>query len=414
VTSWLKRRAFGGLIKLELGRLERVAKASRSRKAALPFPRDLAELAHAGGWCVDQLRAAGALAAGATVESVSVTPFATGLAFRSLLARVSVAWRSGEAAGTLAVVAKLAPEARDLRDHAIYLLQQNHLKEAGFYERYAATAEVAPRSYYAAADADSGHYCVLMEDLSALASFTEAAGCPAEHLPLVARRLARFHARHWRQWDQGAALPGFLAPPPDVAIAWFSEQVEGAGRQIRAAICAHAWRHDLSGPRTLLHGDARVGNMLLPTAEQPDRFALYDWQATRVGRGPFDLAYFLTLSVDPAVRRDGWDALWDAYHAELVASGVSGYSRAALDDDAFNAAVLAIAFVTLPFLSKESSATAANAPGLAELTATWRARALAMAADLDPDRLARWCGLPPKDVREAMAAAIAEETGGRP
>lgn len=407
MSGWLKRHAFGALIKLELGRLERVAKASRRRDSALPFPRDLAELAAQGGWCVDQLRAAGALPAGASVDGVTVTPFATGLAFRSLLARVSVAWRAGEAGGTLGVVAKLAPEARDLRDHAIYLLQKNHLKEAGFYAHFGAASGLAPRSYFAAADADSGHYCVLMEDLSSLASFTEAAGCPPEHLALVARRLARFHAKHW---DLGAALPDFLAPPPDIAIAWFSDQVEGAGRKTRAAICAHAWRHDLSGPRTLLHGDARVGNMLFPTAANPDRFALYDWQATRVGRGAFDLAYFLTLCVEPSVRRDAWGDLWDTYHAELVATGVTAYPRAALDDDAFNAAILSIAFVTLPFLSKESSATAANAPGLAELTATWRGRALAMAGDLDPDRIARWCGLPPSDVREAMAASIAEET----
>ncbi|MBL8951407.1 MAG: phosphotransferase [Myxococcaceae bacterium] len=47
--------------------------------------------------------------------------------------------------------------------------------------------------------------------------------------------------------------------------------------------------------RSVLHGDARVGNMLFPTVPR-GRFVLFDWQAVRTGRAEFDVAYFLMLS----------------------------------------------------------------------------------------------------------------------
>ena len=133
------------------------------------------------------------------------------------------------------------------------------------------------------------------------------------------------------------------------------------------------------------------------------RFILIDWQATRTGKGAFDVAYFLTLSLDPEVRRAERESLLNRYHAGLVARGVTGYSRAALDDDYRFATLLVLAFATLPFMSAESSATAANEAGLRELGDAWERRMVAAVDDLDHDWLAARTGIAADALRGAFA-----------
>jgi hypothetical protein len=59
----------------------------------------------------------------------------------------------------------------------------------------------------------------------------------------------------------------------------------------------------------------------------------FDWDSWRVDVGTDDLAYMMALHWYPDLRREFARPLLDHYHARLVAHGVTGYDRHALDDD---------------------------------------------------------------------------------
>ena len=60
---------------------------------------------------------------------------------------------------------------------------------------------------------------------------------------------------------------------------------------------------------------------------------IFDWDCWRAGVGTDDLAYMMALHWYANHRRRNEPLLLDHYHAELLAHGVTGYDRHALDDD---------------------------------------------------------------------------------
>jgi hypothetical protein len=84
---------------------------------------------------------------------------------------------------------------------------------------------------------------------------------------------------------------------------------------------------------TILHGDSHVWNVFLPTTGGSDDVRIFDWDCWRVDVGTDDLAYMMALHWYPDLRRAFERPLLDHYHAELMAHGVTGYDRHALDDD---------------------------------------------------------------------------------
>jgi hypothetical protein len=73
--------------------------------------------------------------------------------------------------------------------------------------------------------------------------------------------------------------------------------------------------------------------MFLPRDRTSDDVRFFDWDGWRVDVATDDLAYMMALHWYPEHRRRCERALLDRYHAELLARGVSGYDRRALDDD---------------------------------------------------------------------------------
>jgi hypothetical protein len=81
-------------------------------------------------------------------------------------------------------------------------------------------------------------------------------------------------------------------------------------------------------PQTLIHGDFRLDNLLFDQRGADEPIAI-DWQAVSRGPGVFDVAYFLSGSLDTEVPTEEERALVRGYHETLVASGVEGYDLAA-------------------------------------------------------------------------------------
>jgi len=60
---------------------------------------------------------------------------------------------------------------------------------------------------------------------------------------------------------------------------------------------------------------------------------LFDWDCWRIDVGTDDLAYAIAMHWYPDRRRRFEHQLLDEYHATLVANGVAGYDRSALESD---------------------------------------------------------------------------------
>jgi Ecdysteroid kinase-like family len=83
---------------------------------------------------------------------------------------------------------------------------------------------------------------------------------------------------------------------------------------------------------TIVQGDAHVWNSFLPR-NGGDDVRLFDWDLWRIDVASDDLAYMMAMHWYPDLRRRIERPLLDRYHAALVAHGVRGYDRRALDDD---------------------------------------------------------------------------------
>lgn len=406
----VRRALVGAGIRLALAALTLVAWLERALRPRRAFPRDPEMLASDPAWLAGALATAGAVPPGATVRELQVTPTKEQEAFRSRVARVDVTFAcTGGSSERLALFAKFAPEPTSLREYAIYLLQENHTKEAAVYRELAPAGDLPlARPLHVGVHPLSGGLCLLLQRLDDAREVPEPQGCPAELAPASVRALAQVHARFWG--DPAPAAAALRLTPPAV-VDWLAHQLPGPDAPLFGAMLRHAWACDARAPITIQHGDARVGNQLFvddPAAPGGVRAVLIDWQAARRGKGVFDVAYFLILSLEPAVRRAAAPALLRAWHQELLALGVGDYPWEQAVADADAAALLVLGFVTLPLMSAEASTTTVNRTGIDALGEAWARRMVAVVEELDLDAVARGSGLDPA----ALSAAFARSNDG--
>lgn len=77
------------------------------------------------------------------------------------------------------------------------------------------------------------------------------------------------------------------------------------------------------GPRTLIHNDARLDNLIFLADRTP---CLIDGQVVTLGRGTQAIANLLAGSMDGDDLSAHWERLVRRYHDRLLEGGVSGYS----------------------------------------------------------------------------------------
>ena len=79
-------------------------------------------------------------------------------------------------------------------------------------------------------------------------------------------------------------------------------------------------------PRTLIHRDYHLNNMVFGEPGATSPFSVFDWQSLSFGRGVWDVAYFMCQSLDVETRRSTEEDLLLTYHQSLLEGGVRGYS----------------------------------------------------------------------------------------
>ena len=288
------------------------------------------------------LRRSGALGAG-HVRGVVVESARSTVLSRILRLRLSY---EGAAAG--------APESlilKTLRPGLPTGLAHAGRQEAAFYAQVASATpgRLVPRCHEAAWDDGTRDWHLLLEDLSESHLIATAWPLPPslEQCQAIMRARARFHAVWWDDPRLGAsigswsgeealrqsmtAFAGHLAKLVDRFPDLLSPARRDTYERLMAAEPRLARRYLSHRHHTIIHGDAHVWNCFLPS--QGDDALLFDWDCWRVDTATDDLAYMMALHWYPDLRARFERPLLDSYHDELVAQGVRGYDRAALEAD---------------------------------------------------------------------------------
>jgi hypothetical protein len=289
------------------------------------------------------LRSAGVLRQ-ATVTAIQVEPLAAKTSFNAQMARLHLVYDRPEAGAPQSLIAKLPTADTGLFQNAAVF--RPGAKESWFYRHGAARSPLnVPRCYFNAVAGASGESVLLLQDLAPAQTGDWADGIPLDKAELALRSLARQHAAWWatdptaepelaRLMDNldeeqdlverlyAAAWPRFLKS----AAFHIPKDVREFGHHLVGRISAAEATLDGS-PRTLAHGDFRLGNILFGSRDGAPTCWVIDWEDIMLWNGMFDVAWFLgsCLKVGDS---DAEQALVRSYYAQLTRQGIADYSWA--------------------------------------------------------------------------------------
>jgi hypothetical protein len=219
-------------------------------------------------------------------------------------------------------------------------------ERGGLYEREVRFfLDVAPRTplrvptCYAAGYAADGGFALLLEDLGGAQEIDQVVGIDLPRAHRVLQQLADFHSAWWespqlddmawatRHTDEHrvANLTSILRQGwPRLVDALQDQLPHGCGPagQDMADLLPAAFGVLAHAPQTLLHGDARLDNMLFePDADAPA--AILDWQSVSRGSAAVDVSFFLAQNLPASELQQHGDELLRTYHRRLADAGVA-------------------------------------------------------------------------------------------
>jgi hypothetical protein len=220
--------------------------------------------------------------------------------------------------------------------------------EVRFYRELAPEANVGlPEIYHADIEPGSADFVIVMEDLADMAMVDQATGMNLAQATAAVKVLASIHAVWWDRvrtpeldWipemigPRIAFVDEMLQQIYPVFAGQFGAELPAGGLELFERFAGNYLKVNKTlaarSPWTLAHQDYRVENIMFDPAGS-DRVVVLDWQGIGRGPGAYDLAYILGGSMETELRREHEQALVKAYHDQLLAAGVSGYS----DDQAW-------------------------------------------------------------------------------
>ena len=291
-------------------------------------------------WIRQALGAGGAAAA--DIAAVEVEQLADVVSALGNLYRCRIFYEDGQAADPASVIVKLpSSDAMAFRFSRWLSL---HRREYVFYRDIAPHGYVrTPKLFYGDFDQDSNRFVLVLEDLGHLRGIPQSVGLEAPRARHAIRQLAGLQGRFWEAADNPAlsacgdflttrqsrimqtvyllTLPATLDRFGDL----FTDRTRRLALEFGLRIAAH-FAALSAGPRTVVHGDFRVDNMLFDEGEQ-DAAALIDWQGFGIGCGMYDVAFFMATSVTGDLRRRIERDVVDEYHDIVSGWGVENYTR---------------------------------------------------------------------------------------
>jgi aminoglycoside phosphotransferase (APT) family kinase protein len=293
-----------------------------------------------------------ALAAGdhlgsARVRSVDVADIGAGVGFAGRALRLDIGYDRADGSLPASMVLKLPSP--DAGGRETINAMRGYELEGRFYERLATgTPMRVPACYWSAVDIEGGDYGLLLEYLDGLRTGDQAASCTAEEAEAIVRALATMHAAWWESEELRASA--WLPPFEETGAVWQQRSVAGLqpfidtnSDWLPAGFAATAERiierlgelqaATVGSPRTLVHGDYRLENMMFADPAGEDSLVIIDWQLIGYGPGAYDLAYFIGQSLTVELRRSSEARLLELYRETLAAAGVHDYSAEQLAED---------------------------------------------------------------------------------
>jgi len=312
--------------------------------AKLAIPRSPAEITPE--WLTSALRDGGVIG-DASVTSVTSESIGAGAGFLGQLARLTLTYDRNEDAAPKALIAKLP--ALDPGGRGVANAFKFYEREIRFYEDVAADAHMSiPKRYYSDMDVEGDEYLLLIEDMAPAVVGDEAPGCSLEQAELAITSLAKFQAEWWNspKLDKLDWMPAVNGPVQQVAVGAYQQAwgpfCQFAGEHLSPAMMQlgeQLQHHVLDvldalepAPRTIIHGDFRGDNVFYGDGASTPAFRAIDWQISAKGRGVFDVAYFLSTSVTPDVRKSQEQRLVRLWH-DIISD--RNDTKAYTFDDAF-------------------------------------------------------------------------------
>jgi len=262
------------------------------------------------------------------------------------------------------------------------------VREVEFYAGVAPALSMRRPDCHLAARDDDGSFLLLLEDLAAR-GYRISDGSWAVPGKLAGDAVADLAELHVRFEDP--ARLATVAPwatsrrskPADFVIQTLRHVIDHCRDQVSDAYIAVAQlyieHHEAidawwdSGPQTLIHGDAHIGNLFL----DGDRVGFLDFGMAKIGTPMRDLGFFLTMGIESGDRhRDERDLI---QHYLDVRQALGG-SPIAFEDAWLSHRVHAAYTVIASFLSLVPPY---NTEARRMFTSNFRARAMAAIDDLD-------------------------------
>jgi thiamine kinase-like enzyme len=200
-------------------------------------------------------------------------------------------------------------------------------------------------------DEEGSNWHLLLEDLTDSHELATVPTLPPsrDQSMAIVTTLARMHAAWWDHPDLGETA-GTWASPEDstqhleIFAGHYDRFADELGDRLseerrilyrrlieqssRLSQRYHSRRHV-----TITHGDAHAWNFLLPRAGVANSVRIFDFDLWGINVPTHDLAYMMAIQWYPERRQALERALLNRYHETLLAHGVAGYTRGALDQD---------------------------------------------------------------------------------
>ena len=283
-------------------------------------------------WIDQVLQRAGVSAP--AVTSLRVEPVGRGTASSVVRLALTYAGPAGDAPRTL--IAKFPKPARNGEPPDAALLGYD--REVAAYRFFGATPPCRmPTCYFAEIRAD-GVFTLILEELGDhCRPGDQITGCSIAEAGAVVNSLAALHGAYcnkpnlhdlsWpkRRQQLAAQSARLFARGALVMRERYAQMLgEAALTTIeRAAPLVGPWSQLTSPNASLIHTDARVDNVIFEHTAQGIRACLIDLQSMAIGDPAYDIAYFLSGSLEPGDRAACERDLVATHAATLAAAGVS-------------------------------------------------------------------------------------------
>jgi hypothetical protein len=233
-----------------------------------------------------------------------------------------------------------------------------YTREAGFFGELAHQAPLrVPACHHSSIDPETSQFVLVMEDIGGLRGVDQVAGMAIPDAERAIDGLAAWHATWWGQ-AEALAERGLTVSLGDEIYKAVLPLVFGEGwakleEEVDVPEAIRAVAPDWSAamprlldelaeePTTMTHGDFRADNLFF---EDDGSVAAVDFQLIGTGRGAYDLAYFITQSIDPAAAATSERALFDRWIAALTAAGVPAEDLDDAWEDYRKAALFCLAY----------------------------------------------------------------------